>query len=255
MEAPAVADLPGGPVAYTLRRSPRARSLRVVIHPERGVVVTVPAGQSAATAGRHAEAFLVAREPWIRRHLERFARVREDVAALGGARDGGRVRFRGALHRVRVDPAPAGRARSSVERVGADAGDELVIRRGTRERRTDAAILEVWLRSQARTAIEQGVVRHAGAMGVRPVAFALRDPRSRWGSASRRGRLSFSWRLVLAPPEALDTVVVHELAHLQVFGHGPRFWSLVESQRPDHRVWRRWLHDHATELHGALGPG
>jgi hypothetical protein len=139
--------------------------------------------------------------------------------------------------------------------VGADAGDELVIRRGTRERRTDAAILEVWLRSQARTAIAQRVARRAGAMGVRPVAFALRDPRSRWGSASRRGRLSFSWRLVLAPPEALDTVVVHELAHLQVFGHGPRFWSLVESQRPDHRVWRRWLHDHATELHGALGPG
>jgi predicted metal-dependent hydrolase len=82
----------------------------------------------------------------------------------------------------------------------------------------------------------------------------LRDPRTRWGSASRAGRLSFSWRLILAPSEALDTVVIHELAHLRVFGHGPRFWALVESRRPDHRVWRRWLHDHAQELHGALGP-
>jgi predicted metal-dependent hydrolase len=60
---------------------------------------------------------------------------------------------------------------------------------------------------------------------------------------------------VLAPPEALETVVIHELAHLRVFGHGPAFWALVATQRPDHRTWRRWLHDHSTELHGALGEG
>jgi len=64
--------------------------------------------------------------------------------------------------------------------------------------------------------------------------------------------LAFSWRLVLAPPEALETVVVHELAHLRVFGHGPRFWAVVAERRPDHAVWRRWLRDHSTELHGAL---
>ena len=86
------------------------------------------------------------------------------------------------------------------------------------------------------------------------VAIALRDPRSRWGSASRQGRVMLSWRLVLAPPEALETVVVHELAHLRVFGHGPRFWSLVASRRPDHLVWRRWLRTHSLELHGALMP-
>lgn len=62
----------------------------------------------------------------------------------------------------------------------------------------------------------------------------------------------FSWRLVLAPAEALETVVIHELAHLRVFGHGPRFWALVASRRPDHLVWRRWLRTHSLELHGAL---
>jgi predicted metal-dependent hydrolase len=62
----------------------------------------------------------------------------------------------------------------------------------------------------------------------------------------------FSWRLVLAPPEALETVVIHELAHLRVFGHGPRFWSLVASRRPDHAEWRRWLRRHSVELHGAM---
>jgi hypothetical protein len=224
-----------------------------VIHPERGVVVTVPAGHGVAASERHAEAFLAARESWIRRHLARFARAHAQVVALGGARDGGTVRYRGGLHRVRVGPAVASRAGSSVERVGDDDGDQLVIRRGLRERRTDAAILESWLRAEARRSIEREVAAHAPAMEVDPVAIALRDPRSRWGSASRHGRLSFSWRLVLAPPEALETVVIHELAHLRVFGHGPRFWSLVESRRPDHKVWRRWLHDHATELHGALG--
>ena len=103
-------------------------------------------------------------------------------------------------------------------------------------------------------AIESAVIAHAADMRMAPVAVTLRDPRTRWGSASRNGRLSFSWRLVLAPPEALETVVVHELAHLRVFGHGPRFWALVASRRPDHRIWRRWLHDHSTALHTALDP-
>ena len=72
-------------------------------------------------------------------------------------------------------------------------------------------------------------------------------------SASRKGTLSFSWRLILGPPEALETVVIHELAHLRVFGHGPRFWELVASRRPDHLTWRRWLRTHSHELHAALG--
>jgi predicted metal-dependent hydrolase len=252
-EAPAVADLPGGPVPFTLRQSPRARSLRVVIHPERGVVVTVPANRAGRTDGeRRAVQFLGERERWVRRHLDRNARVRAELAARGGPRDGGQVRYLGELHRVAVTAAPVGARRSTVERLGDDLGDSLLIRRAARERRTDAALLEAWLRERARTAIDRAVARHAAAMGVAPGRVTLRDPRSRWGSASRTGTLSLSWRLVLAPPEALETVVVHELAHLRIFGHGPRFWAFVAEARPDHATWRRWLHDHATELHGTL---
>jgi predicted metal-dependent hydrolase len=115
-------------------------------------------------------------------------------------------------------------------------------------------VLDLWFRGQARVAIEATVNDHAAALGVHPTALALRDPRSRWGSASREGRLMFSWRLVLAPPEALETVVVHELAHLRVFGHGPAFWRVVASRRPDHLTWRRWLRSHSLELHAALRP-
>ena len=249
-EAPAVADLAGGPLPYTLRHSPRARGLRVVIHPERGVLVTVPATRSGRTDGeRRAVEFLAQREPWVRRHLALQADVRAELVARGGARDGGSIRLEGRVVPIRVVPAVVGARRSTVARFD----DELVIHRAERDRRAEGAVIEAWLIDLARERIDEAIGRHATALGVSPLAVSVRDPRSRWGSASQKGRVSLSWRLVLAPPEALETVVVHELAHLRIFGHGPRFWSLVASRRPDHQVWRRWLHDHATELHGALG--
>lgn len=249
-EAAAVATLSGGPLPYTLRHSPRARGLRVVIHPERGVLVTVPATRSGRTDGeRRAVEFLAQREPWVRRHLARDAKVRAELLSRGGARDGGSIRLEGRVVPIRVVPAVVGARRSTVARFD----DELVIHRAERDRRADEAVIEDWLRDLARTRIDAAITRHAEALGVAPRTVTIRDPRSRWGSASQRGRISLSWRLVLAPPEALETVVIHELAHLRVFGHGPTFWALVASRRPDHQVWRRWVHDHATELHGALG--
>jgi predicted metal-dependent hydrolase len=226
----------------------------VVIHPDRGVVVTVPApgrrGWSDPTP--HVQGFLLEREAWLRRHLDRQARERARLAARGGLRDGARFAYRGTLHRLRLEPARSGIRRSSVERVGAVDGDELVVRLARADRRSTAGVLEAWLRACARDAIDREIERHATALGVRPAAVSIRDQRTRWGSASRQGRLAFSWRLILAPPEALETVVVHELAHLTVFGHGPRFWAVVASRRPDHATWRRWLRDHSTELHAAL---
>jgi predicted metal-dependent hydrolase len=249
-EASAIADLPGGPIPFTLRHSPRARSLRVVLHPDRGVVVTVPAWAGRRDSRQHAIAFLAEREPWLRRHLDRQAALVAELARRGGATHGGMIPFCGRLHRIRVVPAVSGVRRSDVVAFA----DELVIHRVAADRRSDASILERWLREEARAAITSAVVAHAEALRVQPGLVTLRDPRTRWGSASRSGRLSFSWRLLLAPPDALDTVVVHELAHLRVFGHGPKFWALVASRRPDHRVWRRWLHDHSIELHTALDP-
>lgn len=250
-EAAAIAELPGGSLPYTLRRSSRARVLRVVIHPDRGVVVTVPARSVRPEHERRAAAFLAERESWLRQHLRRQAEDARRIAARGGARDGGSIPFRGRLHRIRVVPAVSGIRRSDV--VAFD--DELVIHRVPAERRPDGAILEAWLRDEARRSIDAAIAVHAQALSVNPRAVTIRDPRTRWGSASRTGRLSFSWRLALAPPDALETVVIHELAHLRVFGHGPGFWALVASRRPDHRTWRRWLHDHSTDLHHAMRVG
>lgn len=197
------------------------------------------------------DGFLRDRESWIRRHLARRDRERAELVARGGLADGAAIRFRGELHRLRV--TAVGARRSTVARVVTPDAFELRLLLATRDRDAPGRVLERWFREQARVAVEATVADHGTALGVQPAAIALRDPRSRWGSASRQGRLMFSWRLVLAPPEALETVVIHELAHLRVFGHGPRFWAVVASRRPDHVVWRRWLRTHSLELHGALG--
>jgi len=241
------------PPPYVLRRSARSRRLRITIDPEHGLVVTVPLATRRGWAHpeRLIDDFLRERESWIRRHLDRQAHQQAELRARGGLEDGASIRYRGELHRLHVARAAAGR-RSAVARVVTPAGPELHL--GLLARDADRAdrVLEAWFREQARFAIDATIVDHAAALGVSPVAVALRDPRSRWGSASRQGRLMLSWRLVLAPPEALETVVVHELAHLRVFGHGPRFWAVVASRRPDHVEWRRWLRTHSLELHGAL---
>jgi len=225
-----------------------------VIHPDRGVVVTVPAAgrRGWADPERHVRPFLAEREAWLRRHLARQARERAERTARGGLTDGAAIRFRGDLHRLRIVAAQTGARRSRVERVGGVDEDELVVHLAPPDGRSVAALLEAWLKPRARAVIEREIRRHSAALGVAPAAISIRDQRTRWGSASRQGRLAFSWRLVLAPPEALETVVVHELAHLRVFGHGPRFWAVVATRRPDHKVWRRWLHDHSAELHAAL---
>ena len=228
------------PPSYLLRRSARSRRLRITIDPEHGLVVTVPVATRRGWAHpeRAIDEFLRDREPWIRRHLDAQARQRAELVARGGLADGAAVRYRGDLHRLRLTMATSGR-RSTVGRVVTIAGPELHVGLVGRDRERADRVLETWFREQARFAIDATIANHAAALGVEPGAVAIRDPRSRWGSASRQGRLMFSWRLVLAPPEALETVVVHELAHLRVFGHGPRFWAVVASRRADHVVWRR----------------
>lgn len=252
VETPAVARLPGGDLPYTLRRSSRARRLRVTIDPRRGVIATVPGVRTREAAARGlVEPFLAEREAWIRRHLARQGARAGETAAAGELRDGSLLRYRGEPHRVRVAAGAPGSRRSHVERVGADDEDVILVTLAPAERRPLAAVLEAWLRVRARAAVEEAVARHAGPLEVAPTAIAVRDTRSRWGSASRAGRVMLAWRLVLAPPAVLETVVVHELCHLRVFGHGPRFWDLVATRIPDFAVHRRWLRTHAAELHAA----
>ena len=226
-EADVIARLPGGDIPFTLRRSPRATRLRLVIHPERGVVVTMPAHRSVVAPERQATAFIAEREDWVRRHLDRMEAAASRLDERPSLDDGRLVPYRGEPHRVRVVPAPRGVRSSRVSRVGGDEGDELLVERTARDARPTSAILDSWFRERARALLEDAVARHAATLGVAYTSVTIRDTTSRWGSCSRRGALSFSWRLVLAPPDVLDYVVVHELAHLRHGDHGGRFWELV----------------------------
>ncbi|TME11189.1 MAG: M48 family metallopeptidase [Chloroflexi bacterium] len=241
-------------VEYRLRRSARSRGLRVTIDDRDGLVVSVPPAtrRGWARPADRVDAFLHERQAWVLRHVDRLARERAAARARGGARDGGLVPYRGELHRVRLMQGGARGRRSMVERSGADGGDELVVNLAAGERRSVERILASWFRDRAVETIGEAVAAHAAALRVAPAKVDIRDPRSRWGSASREGRLMFSWRLVLAPPASLETVVVHELAHLRVFGHGPGFWAMVAERRPSHLADRAWLRRNSGALHGAL---
>ncbi len=254
VEIDAIARLPGGDLPYTLRRSPRARRLRVTIHPERGVVVSLPvaARRGWGRSDDLVHGFLAEREGWIRRHLTRQEATRARLDDRPEVDDGRLVPYLGEPHRIRVVEAPRGVRASRVSRVGDDDGDELLVERVARDRRLTAEILEAWFRRRARAALADALAPHADALGVMPRSVTIRDTTSRWGSCSRRGALSFSWRLILAPPAALEAVAAHELCHLRIFGHSPAFWALLETRVPDHVAWRRWLRRHAPELHAAL---
>jgi predicted metal-dependent hydrolase len=105
-----------------------------------------------------------------------------------------------------------------------------------------------FLKREARREISARAHDKAGRLG-RPIArLALRDTRSRWGSCAADGGLNFSWRLILAPPEVLDYVVAHEVAHLEHHDHGPRFWRLVAELTPAVAGPKRWLREKGGEL-------
>lgn len=111
-----------------------------------------------------------------------------------------------------------------------------------------AEAAEAWLRRYARTEIVDRVESWSEQVDAYPARIQIRDQKTRWGSASTRGTLSFNWRLIFAPPEILDYVVVHELCHLIQPDHSSKYWALVESVMPDAQHHRRQLRDISDTL-------
>jgi predicted metal-dependent hydrolase len=189
------------------------------------VQVTLP----RRAALREAAAAVAELEPWIARRLVEVQRARAQVALRGDA-----IPYLGAT--LRLVPEPG---RRRVHR----RGDALLIPED------DAAgAVERWLRRAAREEIAPRAHRAAGELGGRVTRVSVRDQRTRWGSCSSTGALSFSWRLVLAPEAVLDYVVWHEVCHLREMSHAPRFWALVARHCPGYEEPRRWLRENAAAL-------
>lgn len=218
-------------VVITVRESRRARSMRLVVAPGRPPEVVVPLG-----GGRGVDGFLRANHHWLAGKL----------AAL-----------RVAARRPRVLPDRPGSVWLAGEpvpvvhdaggRTGAVLRDGRLVVGGPAS--TAAASVQRWFRREARSRLAEAADRYAPPLGVEVSAISVRDQRTRWGSCSHSGRLSFSWRLVLAPAPVLSYVVLHELCHLREFNHSPAFWRLVDGIRPDWREASGWLREHGHELH------
>lgn len=158
------------------------------------------------------------------------------------------ILFEGELSRTVAIAAIDGRRRPTIRR----ADGAIVVTSSPLEQRSTAQLLEGWFRERARAAIEERVATRGREMGLSARRVMIRDQKTRWGSASRKGTLSFSWRLIMCPPEVLDYVVVHELAHLKVAGHPRSFWRLVDRYVNDVRGARSWLREHQDGIRHAL---
>lgn len=213
------------PVPLLLRRSGQARRITLRISRLDGrVTLTLPKGVSEATA----LAFAREKEGWIRSHLGR--RPGQETVGPGTL-----LPVEGIARRV-----VSGAGRRVLLRP-----DEIAVPAGS-----PGARLSAWLKALARERLAAAADRHAAALGKRYARLTLRDTRSRWGSCTADGGLMFSWRLVMAPPQVLDYVAAHEVAHLAEMNHSPAFWALVERLYGPWSAARTWLKTEGNALHG-----
>ncbi len=209
---------PAPEIPYTVRRSSRARRVRVNVHAHAGVEVVLP----ARAPERAAAAAVSELRPWIERRL---AEMRVTLAAIA-ARAGTLPYLDSTLQLV---PEP-GRAR--VHRKG----DRLLIPGAEAK-----PAIERFYRRAAREEIGPRLDHASALAGSSYTGLDIRAQRTRWASCSSRGRMSFNWRLLLAPERVLEYVVWHEVCHLEVLDHSPRFWTLLERHWPAYREDRAWL--------------
>jgi predicted metal-dependent hydrolase len=219
---------------YQIRRSSRARRLRITVQPA-GVEVVAPLGMREAEIA----AFVHDNRRWIETKLEA---IRRRLTAHPGSShlvDGAKIPFRGGWPRLRV--LQGDRARPLVRHDG-DIRVELPERlpAGLQEGEVER-VLTGWLRRAARAEAQAAIERYGPRHGLVPRGLVIKAHRTLWGSCTARGVVNLNWRLVLAPPAALDYVVVHELCHLRHRHHQPPFWRLVAEILPDYGAQRRWL--------------
>jgi len=225
-----IAILQGTPeIAVVLRRSGRARRLSLRVSGLDGrVTLTLPKSLRLQDALE----FLHDRESWLRAAVTRIP----EICPVAIGRD---ILLRGEILRITQGTGPRIRV----------VGTQLLVPPDPAGTRT-ALRVATYLKASARAALVPASEGYAAALGCPISAIALRDTRSRWGSCTAQGRLMYSWRLIMAPPEVLQYVAAHEVAHLKHMDHSRKFWGCVAQLMPEYQQHRHWLRDNGALLHG-----
>ena len=223
----------GATYPVRLRRHAQARRYTLRIHAaDHAVVLTMPMRGSL----REAKAFAQKHGAWVAARLARLPRPQPFA-------HGTLLPLRGEPHRIEHRP----RARGTVWVECGEDGAQLLCVAG--EAPHVARRVRDYLKREARRDLEHASRAMAQALGVKLARVSVRDQTSRWGSCSTTGVLSYSWRLIMAPPFVLQYLAAHEAAHLVEMNHSVRFWRLVERIDPEFRRAKMWLDAHGAELH------
>jgi len=230
--------LDGYIVPYTIRRSSRARRLRLQIHLDSGALEVV----APEAFDLDLKKILIENKAWILKKLEAAG---WQAAARQACQSQGRsVFYRGKQYMVetRVEPGSAGSVEVEEDRL------IVTVAPGQQENGTVTAVLERWMRRMARLLINQRLRVMNEKLRLSYNRVFIRDQKTRWGSCSQQKNLNFNWRLVMAPLPVMDYIVAHELAHLVEMNHSRKFWAVVEQICPEYMVHRDWLKKNGSLL-------
>jgi len=231
----------GQTITYTVKRSLRAKHVRLELRRTTGLTVVVP---NSYQTGQLPE-LLKSKERWILRNLARCSHFQSPSAdkELGS---GDTVPYLGrdlALCK-REDHRGAGSV--TLE------GTTLSVSPGLFKNGILELALEQWYRTEAARLINERADKLSSQMGNSYKRIVIRGQKTRWGSCSYKKNLSFNWKLIMAPEPVIDYVIIHELTHLKEMNHSKRFWELVAQYCPEWRDYKKWLKQHEVNLAAKL---
>jgi predicted metal-dependent hydrolase len=233
--------LAGQAVSYTLKRSYRARHLRLEVRPGIGLVVVVP---KSCKLGDVPEV-LRRRAGWI---LQKLAEVsqRRDASEVRPLETNDVVPFLGEELILAVQKTDGAKGNVKLD------GNRLTVQLGPGDGDV-AAVLEKWFREEAARVLKQRADELSDRLGMQYRRMVIRGQKTRWASCSTSGTLSLNWKLMMMPPSVIDYVLIHELAHLKEMNHSKRFWRLVDEHCPEWVERREWLRKHEAMIEGVFG--
>lgn len=226
-------DVGGRSLPITIRENERATRITLRIEPGgKALKMTVPYGLHH----REVDDFLDRHNSWLKSRLSKFS---DDGRVI----DGASINIRGVPHRIEHTGSLRG-----VTHIESNGAGEAILRVSGLPDNLGRRVA-AFLKKEARSDLERLVAFHAKAVGKPVRSISMKDTRSRWGSCSHEGNLSFSWRIVMAPESVINYLAAHEVAHLREMNHGPKFWALCERLCPDTETAKNWLKRNGSQLH------